>query len=132
MATKKEVQIIARYAHKTNGKLNGTVTYLVRASNGVDTYCTTVIEGKASGCSCPAKSSCYHKKQLEAKEAGRPFAAKSLPVWTAELVKTGKLVIPGKARIIAQAVEATVPAAKSTDLSKKGNLNGQRAFSILR
>jgi hypothetical protein len=98
MATKKQVTIIARYAHKTNGKLNGTVTYLVRASNGVDTYCTTLVEGKASGCNCPSRSKngCYHKTQLEKKEQARPFAARSLPVWTAELVESGKLAVPGK------------------------------------
>lgn len=141
MATQKQVTIIARYAHKTNGKLNGTVTYLVRSSDGKSEYCTTIVEGKASGCSCPSRSKkgCYHKHQLEAKEAGRPFAAKSLPVWTVKLVESGKLAVPGKkaapvapkvATIIAQAVEAKVPA--KTDISTKGNLNGQRGFSLMR
>jgi hypothetical protein len=131
MATQKQVTIIARYAHKTNGKLNGTVTYLVRASNGVDTYCTTLIDGQASGCSCPStsKKGCYHKHQLEAKEAARPFAAKKLPVWTSELVKTGKLVIPGKARIIKQAVEAVVPAKKDM---MKAALTTNQGFQLMR
>jgi len=132
----KEVNVIARYAHKTNGTLNGTVTYLVRASNGVDTYCTTLVDGKASGCSCPAKSHCYHKTQLEVKEAARPFAAKVLPVWTEALVKTGKLVAPAKAvkvsRLIEQAVKATVPTVKTTDIGNRGNLNGARGFSLMR
>jgi hypothetical protein len=36
------------------------------------------------------------------------------------------------AKVIAQAVEATVPAAKTTDISTRGNLNGQRGFSLMR
>lgn len=130
ISSSKEVQITARYAHKTNGKLNGLVTYAVLSSDGTTLYCTTLIKGKASGCSCPSYKPCYHMKGLEQKEAARPFAAKSLPVWTAELVKTGKLVIPGKAKVIAQAVEAKVPA--TTDLSKKGNLNTGQGFRMMR
>lgn len=114
-ATQKQVTIIARYAHKTNGKLNGTVTYLVRASNGVDTYCTTIVNGKASGCSCPAKSCCYHKKQLEAKEQERQviaqqFAAKSVPTWTVQLVANGKLEAPAKSKPV---VSSTIQAIES-------------------
>lgn len=135
MATQKQVTIIARYQNKKTG----VVSYLVRSSDGKTEYCTTLIEGKASGCSCPSYKPCYHMKGLENREAARPFAAKSLPVWAIELVKTGKLVAPGKkaapvapkvATIIKQAVTAKVPA--RTDISTKGNLNGQRGFSILR
>jgi hypothetical protein len=100
MKTTKEVTVLCRYAHKTNGKLNGTVTYCVRSSNGKDFYYTTLVEGKASGCSCPAKAGCYHKKQLENKEQARPFAAKSLPTWAVKLVNTGKLEVPGKAKVV--------------------------------
>lgn len=96
MATTKEVLVLARYAHKTNGKLNGTVSYLVRSSNGKDTYCMTLIEGKASGCSCPSRKPCYHMKGLENKESARPFAARQLPTWVVELVNTGKIAVPGK------------------------------------
>lgn len=71
MASAKQVHFIARYAHKTNKKLNGFVTYAVRSSNGNDIYCTTLINGKASGCSCPARKPCYHMTQLEAREAAR-------------------------------------------------------------
>ena len=74
MATKKaakQVQVLCRYAHKTNGKLNGIVTYCVRSSNGKDFYYTTLINGKASGCGCPAYKPCYHMTQLEALEAAR-------------------------------------------------------------
>lgn len=74
MATKKavkQVQVLARYAHKTDGQLNGIVTYCVRSSNGKDFYYTTLINGKASGCSCPAKKPCYHMTQLAALEVAR-------------------------------------------------------------
>ena len=67
----KQVQVLARYIHKTDGKPNGRISYLVRSSNGKDTYCTTLIEGKASGCSCPSKKPCYHMTQLEEREAAR-------------------------------------------------------------
>ena len=70
----KQVQIIARYAHKTDGKLNGIVTYAVRSSNGKDIYCTTLIEGKASGCGCPAHKPCYHMTGLEKRELDRKAA----------------------------------------------------------
>src|SRR5882762_2027750 len=80
----KEVKITARYAHKTNGKFNGLVTYAVRSSNGEVIYCTTLVDGKATGCSCPAHSKCYHKTQLEAKEAER---AEQWNAYRAELAK---------------------------------------------
>lgn len=67
MAATKEVKVLARYTNKKTG----VVSYLVRSSNGVDTYCTTVINGKASGCSCPAHKPCYHMKGLENKESAR-------------------------------------------------------------
>jgi len=69
----KEVKVAARYAHKDikTGNLNGFVTYAVRSSNGEVIYCTTLIDGVASACSCPAHSKCYHKTQLEAIEVKR-------------------------------------------------------------
>jgi len=36
------------------------------------------------------------------------------------------------AKVIEQSVHATLPAPKITDISTRGNLNGQRGFSILR
>ena len=144
MASSKQVQIIARYTNKQTG----VVSYLVRSSDGKSTYCTTLIDGVAIGCSCPARSSCYHKTQLEAKEAGR--AEK----WTAYRVELAKklaatymtsqvvlqiaegLVKPAKsaqtARTIKQAIEAKVPAAATTDLSKEGELNTGRPFQMMR
>src|SRR5437899_1079223 len=72
MKTTKQVTIIARYAHKTNGQLNGTVTYLVRSSDGKSEYCTTLVDGNATGCSCPARNGkCYHRVQLDAMEETR-------------------------------------------------------------
>jgi hypothetical protein len=126
----KQVLIIATYYHKTDGKLNGIVTYLVRASNGVDTYCTTLINGQASGCTCPSQSKrgCYHKKQLEAREMQRrmiatQLAAKRVPTWVMHLVASGKLVVPAKAK----AVESTTiqptewVKAVSTELGTRGH-----------
>jgi hypothetical protein len=67
----KQVQVVARYACKRNGKLNGVVCYRVRSSNGHDDYCTTLVNGRATGCSCPARKPCYHMHQLEEREAAR-------------------------------------------------------------
>jgi hypothetical protein len=105
MASKKnakQVQVIARYAHKTDGKLNGIVTYLIRSSNGVDTYTTTLVNGKATGCGCPAHKPCYHMTQLEAIEAAR----QSVKVVTSEPVES-----------------TTIQPAKATDIATIGTLN---------
>jgi len=127
--TLKNVKVTARYAHKTNGKLNGKVTYAVRSSDETTIYYTTLIDGVASGCSCPSHKKCYHKTQLEQKEAARPFAAKVLPVWTETLVKTGKLATP----TVAKADESTtIQPIQIADVGKRGNLNTSRAFSLMR
>ncbi len=129
----KAVSIIATYYHKTNGKLNGTVTYLVRASNGVDTYTTTLVEGKATGCSCPSKVKCYHKKQLEAREQERrevatKFAAKSAPSWLVELVAKGVVVAPKQ--VVSKPAQV-VESPKVVDISQRGNF-GSQDFSLLK
>jgi hypothetical protein len=78
-ATKQTV-VIARYAHKTDGVLNGIVTYLVRSSDGESTYCTTLVQGKASGCSCKSRNGrCYHRTQLTVLEASRQVAVVETP-----------------------------------------------------
>lgn len=146
--TAKTVNIIATYYHKTNGKLNGTVTYLVRASNGIDTYCTTLVDGKATGCSCPAsRGKCYHRTQLEQKAVARKevasqFSAKHAPSWLVELVAKGVLVAPKQVvSTVAQPVDILDQHAelmrqgaytKPLDLSTRGNLNGNEGFSLLK
>lgn len=67
----KEVQIIARYTHKCNGVETGLVSYKVRSSNSVDTYCTTLLNGIAVGCNCKAYKPCYHMTQLQVIEQAR-------------------------------------------------------------
>jgi hypothetical protein len=128
--TAKQVQVIATYYHKKEGKLTGVVTYLVRASNGVDTYCTTLIDGKASGCSCPSRSKkgCYHKDQLEQKaqerkEVAQQFSASSVPTWTMQLVTDGKLVAPKHQAKVVPMIKKPIETAP---------LNGNRGFSILK
>jgi hypothetical protein len=66
--SKKEVTVIARYQFKADPK---KVAYLVRASNGKDTYQVFFFAGKACSCGCPAKKPCYHMTQLETREASR-------------------------------------------------------------
>lgn len=149
MKTTKQVTIIARYAHKTNGQLNGTVTYLVKSSDGKSEYCTTVVEGKASGCSCPAKSRCYHKTQLAALEVARAETPeqKEAREWSEYRVELARKL--AKQFLTTQCVEQIAEqqniamdlpdelkgyrkTAISTDISTKGNLNGNTGFSVLR
>jgi hypothetical protein len=141
MATQKQVVVLARYTHKTDGKPNGTVSYLVRSSDGKSTYCTTIVNAKASGCSCPSRSpkGCYHKHQLEAQEQQRQeiaqqFAAKSTPTWMLQLVNAGKLVAPKPAQklVASPVIEEPKAKPKITDISTKGALNGSKPFSILK
>lgn len=69
-------------------------------------------------------------------ETAKPAKARKPRTGLVRKVRNGGLVKVAQpapvAKVIAQAVEATVPVAKTTDISTKGNLNGQRAFSILR
>lgn len=74
MASKKvqkQVQVIARFAHKCNGVETGLVSFKVRSSNGKNQYCTTLLNGKAIGCNCKSRKPCYHMTQLEVIEGER-------------------------------------------------------------
>lgn len=131
--TVKQVQIVATYYHKKDGKLTGVVTYLVKSSDGKSEYCTTLVDGKATGCSCPAsRGKCYHRTQLEAKAVARKevasqFSAKHVPSWLVELVAKGVLVAPVKVM-----PTQTVVSAKVTDISTKGALTCNTGFSLLK
>lgn len=63
----KTVQIIARIQFKADSR---KVVYLVRGSHG-EQYETSLFDGKASACTCPAHKPCYHMVQLGAREAAR-------------------------------------------------------------
>lgn len=70
----KQVIVIARFAHKCNGVETGLVSFKVRSSNGKNQYCTTLLNGKAIGCSCKSgkyRKNCYHMTQLEVIEGVR-------------------------------------------------------------
>lgn len=81
--SQKVVKVLLRYFIKATG----AVVYKVQASNGVDTYCTTIVRGKATGCTCPAFKPCKHMNHCEQLEqdrtekaaiAGDQLAAKKL------------------------------------------------------
>lgn len=154
----KQVTVIARYAHKTQGKLNGIVSYAVRSSNGKDIYCTTLINGKASGCGCPAHKPCYHMVQLEQKEQERKAVAEVVaieplietpaqevaeaPKQTYRIISLGKRErrdfvgeltqnAEDKGNLLAECREIQARA-KSEDLGKRGNLNVSRGFQLMR
>jgi hypothetical protein len=119
--TAKLVQVIARYTIKRNGH----VVYLVRSSSGKEQYTTTLVNGKATGCSCPAHGRCYHRTQLEQREQER--------------IAQAETEAANKARAMAQAREARLAqidawAHINADAARYelAPLNGNRAFSILR
>jgi len=118
--TVKEVTFIARIEFKCDHR---KVVYLVRSSNGVDQYETSMFDGKATGCTCPSRKPCKHMKGAEQKEAARPFAAKRLPEWTTKLVETGKLQAPVKPAKTEKVESSTIQPIESKDLATKGNLN---------
>jgi hypothetical protein len=148
--TPKQVQILARYIHKTDGKPNGRISYLVRSSDGKSEYCTTLIDGHAVGCSCPSRKPCYHEKQLEAREqesrvsaqealsyeaiVASRFATENLPMWVSAMVAKRVLSVPALpiAKSLPAEPQVRGKVAKSVDIGAKGTLNGNRGFSILK
>lgn len=117
----KAVQIIARYQIKRNGH----VVYLVRSSNGKDQYTTTIINGHATGCTCPARKPCYHMKQLEAREAEREQAA-----CTEQANKARAQAAAREARL-AQ-IDTWTHINEDAARREQAPLHGNRPFSILR
>jgi hypothetical protein len=104
----KQVQVIARYALKHQGKHTGIVCYLVRASDGQGEYCVTIARGRATGCTCKAyKKPCYHMSQCQEKEAARNASVPTV---------------------------ATIPTTESIPTAQHdilhGSLNSNRAFSL--
>lgn len=65
----KTVIVTARYALKRNGH----VIYACRGSHD-ETYCTTVINGIATGCGCPARLRCKHMDTCQQLEQARKYA----------------------------------------------------------
>jgi hypothetical protein len=146
MKTTKEVTIIARYQFKNDPR---KVVYLVRSSDGKSEYCTTLIDGVASGCSCPARNGkCYHRAQLEAREEARwatyrqelarKLAAQYVTAQCVEqiaesLVETvAQPVVPPIAMELPAEMRGYRKTAVSSDLSTKGSLNGaQQSAGLL-
>ena len=151
----KQVKIIARIAYKRNPK---AVKYIVRSSNGVDQYETTIYNGKATGCTCPATKPCYHMNQLEAKEQQRSEATQAVAqaeqivadaqadvraARFAELFakydyrqaeKAAKASARSSSWLIDLPAPPEVPSSwvESVPLAERGVLNGHQGFSLLR
>jgi hypothetical protein len=89
-----------------------TVVYTVLSSDGSTDYETTFRDGKFVGCTCPARTVCYHARQLQAREdclnATEP---KPVPVHVPPIAVWHR----------------------PTEVSQKGMLNGaSQGFSLLR
>jgi hypothetical protein len=76
----KPIIVEARYALKRNGQLTGVVVYRIRASSWTperpdDVYCTTVVNGVASSCTCAHREKshkvCRHMMHCEGLERER-------------------------------------------------------------
>ncbi len=120
----KQVQVIARYEIKRNSH----VVYLVRSSNGKDEYHTTLVNGRATGCSCPATKPCYHMRQLEQREAER---SKARATEQANKVRTQAAAHEARLAEI-EAWRRADEAAKDAQRHELAPLNGNRPFSILK
>jgi hypothetical protein len=64
----KEVTILSRLVIKADSR---KVVYTCLSSDGSTKYETTLFDGKACSCTCPARKPCYHETGCEAKEAAR-------------------------------------------------------------
>jgi hypothetical protein len=69
------VVIVARVTFKAPEKAGWTV-YIVRSSDGATTYQTMLVDGHATGCTCPARKPCKHMVACEVAEAAKQLAAK--------------------------------------------------------
>src|SRR2546430_8857234 len=64
----KIVNIIARVKYKEDAR---KVVYFSRSSDGQTRYQTSLFDGKATSCECPAIKPCYHMDQCQAIESAR-------------------------------------------------------------
>lgn len=137
--SEKIVKIVARYALKTNGILNGIVCYRVRASKGTDTYCTTLVNGKSTGCTCPAYGTCYHITQLEAIEALRTGTTTTTVAVTLQTIDTliEKINMKIGTQVVKRGVPTPPPVKKEIPVKKdiplaEKSLRDNKGFSLLR
>lgn len=120
-------------------------------------YQTCFKDGRIVGCTCPARGECFHKVNLVVIEANRQISAPVVP--GAHIVETVATIAEAtsdvdaeleallkevEAQDIAFTAAAKLPRAAavvtgnltrgrvSTDLSTKGNLNGNKGFSFMR
>lgn len=151
MAAKKQVQVIARIQFKSDPR---KVVYLVRSSDGVSQHETTLFDGKATSCTCASRCSCYHEKGCEKLEQAREnenlktvqeavkcesdvevrFSAKSVPSWLTVMVAKGLVQMPSLpvAKSLPVELKGRGKQLRTTDLSTKGVLNGNRGFSLMK
>jgi hypothetical protein len=110
----KTVQVIARVEFKEDPR---KVVYLVRPSSGVGQYETSLFDGRATSCNCPAKGKCYHRigcEELEKKRIVLKVGERVVSGVTADhaVAKALRLVAP--LDVVAQA-EAIVASAFEKD-----------------
>lgn len=105
----KRVQVIARYALKRNGKLNGVVFYKVRSSNGHDTYCVSCLDGIAVECDCPARKPCKHMKACTHMEASHNHTEQEVMMPFQPVVETHRTETVEKTAISTQTDTPATP-----------------------
>lgn len=113
------VTVLTRYQIKRNGH----VVYTALSSNGVDRYTVTLVNGKATGCDCPARKPCKHMNACEAKEAARNQ--------TAQAVESEPVTVASPA-IAAVASEPVTRRYSTQEQRKNASLYSNKGFSLMR
>jgi|ERR1700724_281048 len=138
MTKQKQITVLVRYEMKQDcperGLHRGDVVLHIENSTG-KRYYTTLRRNKAHSCSCTGNAeygrTCYHIKDMTELQNTRYAAAK--------LAKAPKVVeMPAQEPHLPVAMELPEDlkgrgkVAKSVDISTRGNLNGNKPFSILK
>jgi hypothetical protein len=135
MKAAREILVLNRYEVKQDclekGLHKGDVVLHIRNDQGVEYY-TTLRRNKAHSCNCAARKVCYHISHCQTLENNRWYKARMAKVHAQEAAKIDAVVEATKAYVKEQDVKTVAQPAKITDISTRGNLNGQSGFSILR
>lgn len=124
-------------------------------------YNVSLFNGAVVGCTCQARTECYHRKQIALIEASRPVSLAPAPTTETETTTTevtaAAVVVGDDIEALVASIEAdtslyareSVPTTfvskvptmprivqikppKTVPLCERGNLNGNRAFSLLK
>jgi SWIM zinc finger len=133
MKTTSPVTILTRVSFKSDAR---KVVYQALSSDGATKYNVFLFAGKASSCECPSRKPCRHMKAAESREAERQAQA-AVEDDFSDLIEPdyNDEIAAAMARLRSQAQvppKYAVAPRVAEDWSERSQLNGSRAFSILR